>query len=190
MNLLKQPNRLPMLIAAGLVLIGIGATLYLALWNWGRLADLLGDGDTYTGSILAGQPAPDFRLETAKGGEFSLSDFRGYSVMLNFWATWCPPCRAELPLFQSRYEQHFPDLVVLAVNQGESEVEVGNYVNQLNTNFTVLLDPDYEVGALYQVVSLPTTFFIDPNGVVRAVYVGELSAPRLDDHLLLVGVSK
>ncbi len=118
--------------------------------------------------------APDFTLENMDGDKLSLSDFHGQVVMLNFWATWCPPCRREIPSMESIYQDFGKDgFVVLAVNEFEDPDHVFAYTGQLSVDptFPVLFDRDSTVSQLYGVKGLPTTVLIDKQGkmVYRAV---------------------
>jgi peroxiredoxin len=133
---------------------------------------------------LRGHPAPDFTLQTLDGGELSLSDLRGKAVVLNFWATWCPPCQAEMPELQAAYEAYAPGgLVVLGVNQAEDRATVQAFLDERNLTFPVALDSQYEASQLYQVNSLPTTFFIDRDGVIREIVIGQMNAALLKQQL-------
>ena len=112
-----------------------------------------------------GDLAPDFTLTTIDGGTLKLSDYHGSPVLLNFWATWCGPCREELPDIQAATEIYGPlGLVVLSVDQGESRRKVAPFVAEHGLTFPVALDTDGRVGDLYGVDSIPRTFFIKPGG--------------------------
>ena len=121
-----------------------------------------------------GHPAPDFTLPALDGDEVHLAELRGKPVILNFWATWCPPCRREMPALEVIWQQHKRgDVMVLGVDQGESVGIVSQYVRQnVGVTFPLLLDRRQDVGDLYLVRSLPTTFFIDAEGIIRAIRVG------------------
>jgi cytochrome c biogenesis protein CcmG/thiol:disulfide interchange protein DsbE len=121
----------------------------------------------------AGFAAPDFSLETREGGTISLSDLRGQAVLVNFWATWCPPCRAEMPAIQRVYEDYRDQgFTVLAVDVGEGDAQVAAFVDEQGLTFPILLDRDGGVSKRYQVRAMPSTFFIDRSGVVREVTLG------------------
>lgn len=95
--------------------------------------------------------------------------------MLNFWATWCPPCREEMPLLQQVYEEWIgkpPSVVVLTINMGESQAEVARYLQSQNLSLPVLLDIRQDVTEKYSITGIPTTFFIDADGVIRDIKIG------------------
>jgi peroxiredoxin len=117
--------------------------------------------------------APDFLLESLDGSEVRLSDYRGQPVVLNFWATWCAPCRKEIPQFVDAYERFRADgLVVIGVNLQEGKSIARGYVEDYGMQFPVAIDVDGEVGDAYRLLGLPVTYFIDGDGVVRGVYTG------------------
>lgn len=121
-------------------------------------------------------PAPDFTLSDLAGNPVRLSDLRGQVVLVNVWATWCPPCRAEMPILQAAYEQYRErGFIVLAINLREDARTVTQYMEQGGLAFPALLDSDGSVSDAYQARVLPSSFFIDKGGVVRAVYRGPLS---------------
>ncbi len=125
------------------------------------------------GSLKAGSKAPDFKLTSLDGRSVSLSGLRGKGVMLNFWATWCPPCRLEMPHLQAvSGELAAKGVVLLAVNIGENPALVKEFIKQYGYTFTVLLDMDYDVAGKYNVESIPVTYFIDKDGVIKDRIVG------------------
>jgi thiol-disulfide isomerase/thioredoxin len=169
--------------------IGLGGTVLLgagALWGLTRLA--FGNSPGNTPSIARGQGAPDFELQSVDGFSRKLSDYRGKAVMINFWASWCTPCKEEIPLLQAAYDQYSGSLVVLGVNAGESEAVVRNYLERVRMTFPVLLDIGDEVSYLYQVRAFPTTLFIDRDGVIKDLHVGLLSQSIMDRYLERLGI--
>jgi len=122
---------------------------------------------------LVGQPAPPLVLATMDGGSVDLEDLRGRVVVLDFWATWCPPCREEMPSME-RLHQEFKDqgLAVLAVNIQESPKQVVRFMKDFRLSFPALLDSDMKVTGLYQVRGLPSTYLVDRNGRVVGQAVG------------------
>lgn len=122
-----------------------------------------------------GFAAPDFTLETLEGEEITLSDLRGKAVVVNLWASWCPPCRAEMPALQAAYEaDHARGLEILAVNMTyqDREQDARNFVDDFGLTFTIPLDRDGTVARQYLLRALPSTFFIGPDGVIRKVVIG------------------
>ncbi len=120
-----------------------------------------------------GKLAPDFTLNGLDGQEVSLSDLRGKPVLLNFWATWCGPCRIEMPFLQEIYEKWTDkELVLLAVNLHEDPDKVREFVEGAGFSFPVLLTTGNEVPLSYNVRNIPATFFIDADGVIRDIKVG------------------
>ena len=119
--------------------------------------------------------APDFSLKTTSGETITLSDLRGQAVLLNFWASWCTPCRAEMPAMERTYqEKKSQDYIVLAVNSTNQDNpnDAINFAKEQNLTFPILFDPQGEVSKLYQVRALPTSFFIDRQGIIQEVVVG------------------
>ncbi len=120
-----------------------------------------------------GKLAPDFTLNDLDGQEVSLSGLRGKPVLLNFWATWCGPCRIEMPFLQKVYEKWTgKELVLLAVNLQEDPAKVREFVESAGYSFPVLLAAGNEVPLSYNVRGIPATFFIDVDGVIRDIKIG------------------
>ena len=122
-----------------------------------------------------GHLAPDFALNTLDGKKIRLSDLRGKKVVLiNFWATWCPPCRLEMPTMQQIYSEHGKRrLEILAVNiEPDAKEEIRDFVKELRLTFPILLDPDMAVTRKYRLFGLPVSLLVDREGVIRAKEVG------------------
>ena len=122
------------------------------------------------GGIEQGEEAPDFELETIEGETIRLSDLRGSKVLLNFWASWCGPCRKEMPEMQQFHEEHGDDIEILAVNLTNTEnkeTDVHKFLEENGFTFPVVLDRDMAVGETYMAVPLPTSYFIGTDGVVQ-----------------------
>lgn len=136
--------------------------------------------------LQLGVAAPDFTLTQIAGGETSLSEFRGRPVLVNFWATWCKPCRTEMPEIVSAYRAHRGDgLEVLAVNltDQESLKDVRKFVSEFDIPFSVLLDRKGTVRRLYGLRGVPTSVFIDSAGIVRMINPGPVSKRALERGL-------
>jgi cytochrome c biogenesis protein CcmG/thiol:disulfide interchange protein DsbE len=133
-------------------------------------------GPSGGGAPKIGQPAPDFALRALDGGVQRLSDYRGQVVFVNFWATWCPPCRDELPDIQAIYdEKKDQGLVVLEVNYQESDDEVRDYWDSQGLTMPVLLDSSGSVLDQYRLVGVPDSFFVDRDGILREMHLGAIS---------------
>jgi len=123
-----------------------------------------------------GSMAPDFELETLDGEKVKLSDYEGEKVLLNFWATWCPPCRSEMPDMQKFYEEE--DAVILGVNLTETEKSTSNvdeFLDEYGISFTILSDQNTVVSNIYKAQSLPTSYLINTDGTIHNVAVGPLN---------------
>ena len=118
-------------------------------------------------------PAPDFTLESRSGENLRLEDHRGEVVMLNFWASWCGPCRQEMPLMDELYSQ-YKDLgfTILAVNVDENREEAHRFLDKVPVNYPILYDPESSVSELYEVQAMPTTVMIDRDGNARYLHYG------------------
>ena len=141
-----------------------------------------------TGSVAAGKVASDFKLRDLGGHEVSLSSMRGKVVFLNLWATWCEPCRREMPSIEKLYEKLGKDksFVILAVSEdSDGSKAVAPYVKQSGYKFEVLLDPRNDVGEAYNVSGIPETFVIDRDGRIVAHHLGpyDWANPDIRDAL-------
>lgn len=153
-------------LAGGIVVIALLAVVYL----------ISGGGSAVTGQ--------DFSASTLDGQPVQLSDYRGQVVMLNFWATWCPPCRAEMPSIQSAYERHQDDgFVVLAVNNGETAAQIGPFAQSLGLAFPVVLDTSQRIQMQYDITGYPTSIFLSRSGEVFARHSGMISASQLETYI-------
>lgn len=130
---------------------------------------------------VVGAQAPDFTLPGLDGEPVRLSELRGQRVLLNFWATWCGPCRQEMPAIQARYNHG--DFAVLAVDFGETQAQVQGFIDEIGVDLPIVLDADGSVQELYRVRGYPTTFFIDAQGVIRFFHIGEMSTEDIDSYL-------
>lgn len=116
---------------------------------------------------MEGKIAPDFTLQSLQGKKISLSSYRGKIVILDFWATWCPPCRQELKIIQKLYDEYKDkDVIILCINSGENREKVENFIDENNYTFTVLLDNDGKVSEMYKVKGIPRVLLIDKKGVI------------------------
>jgi peroxiredoxin len=133
-----------------------------------------------------GSEAPDFTLQSLDGKEVKLSDLRGKPVMLNFWATWCPPCRQEIPTIRDAYkEKGESNYEVLGIATQSDRATVEAFAKELGINFPVLPDADNRVTSdLYHVLPIPTSFFIDKDGIIRYMHIGVVDRPTMEKWLV------
>ncbi|MGE7999130.1 peroxiredoxin family protein [Lysinibacillus sp. NPDC093190] len=141
-----------------------------------------------------GDTPPDFTLTGLDGKDVTLSELRGKKVVLNFWATWCPPCKAEMPHMQNYYEQSAKkdNVEIIAVNLTQAERDVTDdakvdsvmtFRDSFNLTFPILLDPKNSAGLAYQILTIPTTYFIDSNGYIRRAIKGPMNAEMLKNYV-------
>jgi thiol-disulfide isomerase/thioredoxin len=144
--------------------------------------------------LRKGDIPPDFTLTSLDGEDITLSDLRGKKVVLNFWATWCPPCKAEMPHMQSFYDEYAKEknVEIIAVNLTDAERDVTadakvdtvmTFRDSFELTFPILLDPDNEAGLNYQVITIPTTYFIDSNGYIQRAIRGPMDVDMLNDYV-------
>ena len=131
-------------------------------------------------AALAGEPAPSFSVPRLGGGYGALDTYGGRIVVLNLWATWCPPCRAEMPDLQRLYENYRSrDVVVLGVDQGESGTTAAAFAQSLGIRYPILIDQQQQYGRVYAALGMPTTIVIDRNGIVVRGFDGALSYDQM-----------
>ncbi len=178
-------RKLMPLLGGILLGLGVGIVIFFGFLKENeslKVSDLTRGSEPLPVSSLDA-PAPDFELVSLSGETFQLEDYRGKPVLLNFWATWCAPCRLEMPAFQSRYEEHAGELAIVAVNNAESPSDVQAFVDELGLTFDILLDPDAAVQRLYLVRGYPTSFLLDADGIIRVQHVGLMTEDQLDGYL-------
>jgi peroxiredoxin len=163
--------------------------------NWKYIAAVLlilavmmaacsGPGSAAPQGISVGNRARDFTLESLDGGKVSLSDYKDQVVLVNLWATWCPPCRAEIPDLEAAYRAHRDEgFVVLGVNVEESVQAIEPFVTNLDMTYPVLLDERGQVMNDYRALGLPMSLLVDREGVIQERHVGILTASQLERYL-------
>lgn len=126
-------------------------------------------------------PAPELILQDLSGKQVSLINYRGSVVLVNLWATWCPPCREEMPTLQTFYEKYSQDgFVLIAIDQEETLDVVQPFVDEFGLTFPVWLDENYEAQRKFNTMNLPSSYVIDREGVVRLMWIGGISKRNLE----------
>jgi thiol-disulfide isomerase/thioredoxin len=173
-NQRRQEQIRNILLAAGSVLI-IASILFASL------------SKSVTHNVIPariGSALGDFSLSDVKGNTVHLSDYKGKTVLINAWATWCPPCKAEMPLLNRYYQSHAQDgFILLAVNAGDSQNEAASFANQKGLAFPVLLDPGTQLLGRLGINSFPTSILIGRDGVVKTIHVGMFTPESIEAEL-------
>ena len=136
----------------------------------------------------SGQKFPDFTLESLDGEKITLSELANQPIVINFWATWCDPCKEEMPLFEAVYSEN-SGIVVLGINYNEPANIIRRFVQERGITFPILLDADGKLAERFQVFGFPTTYFIDRDGILRGIYVGQLNEQLILSYLEEIGAA-
>jgi len=173
------PRKTFPLILLGLGLILITTSIYFILRNGSPQTDLA------TVPVKVDFPAPELTLSDLHGVSHSLVDYRGQVVLVNLWATWCPPCKEEMPTLQAFYNKHKEEgFVIIAINDGDPTADVLQFAKDYELTFPIWLDPTYiATEQAFKTLNLPTSFVIDRNGTIQLTWVGGISSRMLDKHV-------
>jgi len=135
--------------------------------------------------VQADFSAPDVTLTDTRGESHSLGDYRGQVVLVNLWATWCPPCKAEMPTLQAYYDKYKKDgFTIIAINDGDPTADVLQFEKDYQLSFPIWLDPEYyATEKAFKTLNLPSSFLIDRAGTVRLMWVGAISRDTLDEYI-------
>lgn len=182
--------------------LGLLAVILGGLWYWDSRGDGGGANDPYgvvelpearnpTGRSPApeiGLAGPDFVLERPGGGTLRLSDLQGQPIILNFWATWCPPCRAEMPELVAAYTQYRDQgLEIVGVNLQETNDKVLSFAEEFGIEFSLVIDRDGELTDIWRlggpIDGIPTSYFLDETGVIRSLFYGPMTEDILEERL-------
>lgn len=162
-----------LVLGGGLLLIALIVALSLP-----------GKGTKISGPARTGQPMPNFSLTDLDGNPVQVNDFLGHPLLINAWATWCPPCRAEMPDLHAYYLQHQAEgFVMLAINAGETQSPVEEFIAQMGFTFPVLLDPGKSTLNQLGINSFPTSIIVNRDGVIDQIHTGMLTAAMLDEKV-------
>ena len=182
----RKMGRRKTLIVGMVILINVGLLAFL-------LTQLLTPATTPASDPIVGHPAPGFSLAALRppGGKstLSLSDFKGAAIVLNFWASWCAPCKEELPLLESTWKQmqaQGKDIIFVGIDYQESSSAATGFLQQNSVTYPAALDASGSVASHYGITSLPDTFFINRNGIVVSKELREITAQVLASNLKLI----
>jgi thiol-disulfide isomerase/thioredoxin len=168
------------LIGAGLLLIGF-VSLFSLLKTFPSRSEVIANGVV---PVDVNFPAPDLVLQDLKGSPVSLADYRGKTVLVNNWATWCPPCRAEMPTLQSYYQDHrHQDFILVAIESGDPVEQVVEFANQLNLSFPIWIDLEMKAIQEFRNQALPNSYLIDKFGTVILAWSGATSRDNLEKYI-------
>lgn len=138
-----------------------------------------------------GEQAPNFELQALSGKQVKLSDFKGKGILLNFWGSWCEPCKQEMPYLNAVYKQHMKGIAIIGVNIGESKLAVDNFTSRNNISFPILLDSEKNVTSAYNIGPIPTTYLISPSGKIVKVLTSQMPDPGfIEKQLKLIQPKK
>lgn len=176
----SSPARFYAMLMMGTGLIALGVMLFLLLRN----AVPVAESKFSTIPVEVDYAAPELGLQDLSGKPVSLRDYAGSVALVNLWATWCPPCKEEMPALQSFYEKHRAEgFVLLGVNQEETAEVVEPFVADYGLTFPIWLDENYLAQRVFNTFSLPSSFVIDREGRVRLTWVGGVSEEFLEKYV-------
>lgn len=175
-------GRIMALVMIGLGFLALGIAFLLL-----RNQDEVSTGSSIDFSTVPAKvdfPAPDLSFIDLGTDPVSLSDYRGSVVLVNLWATWCPPCREEMPTLQAFYEEYKSEgFVLIAIDQGETLPQVLPFVKELKLTFPIWLDYTSDAGRAFETMNLPSSYVIDRTGQVRLMWIGGISKKNLEKYV-------
>src|SRR5215203_6401949 len=183
MEISKKNNAIPfILLGLGLILIA-GSVYYLLQAK--DTATLVATAELSAVPVKVDFLAPELTLTDMQNTPTSLADYRGQVVLVNLWATWCPPCKEEMPALESFYNKHKQDgFVIVAINDGDPKADVLQFVKDYGLTFPVWLDPTYiATEQAFKTLNLPSSFVIDRSGTIQLQWVGGISRAMLDKYV-------
>jgi len=139
---------------------------------------------------VVGKEMPELVLENLDSEAVDITALFGKPLIINFWATWCPPCKEEMPLLQDFSQTNQQSTTVIGINAMEFKTVVKEYVQANKITFTILLDSDGQVQEAYRILGLPTTYFVDKDGILRAQHIGILNIELLDKYGKMIGLQQ
>lgn len=179
----KSSSSSMVILGAVLILVGLAAWMLWPRQDVGEAASAV--PGSLTVPVAVNYPAPELTLTDVNGKEHTLAAYRGWVVLVNLWATWCPPCKAEMPTLNTYYKDHAAQgFTILAVNDGDAAGDVAAFAQSYGLSFPVLVDPTYiATQQAFKTRSLPSSFVIDGEGIVRLRWVGEIDRATLEEYV-------
>lgn len=175
------PGRLMALMMIGFGFLALGIS-FLILTDQSTSAASTGDFSTVP--VQMDFPAPELNLTTLGGDPVSLADYLGNVVLVNLWATWCPPCREEMPTLEAFYEKYKSEgFILIGINQGETLPQVNPFATEFKLTFPIWLDTGSEAGRVFETMNLPSSYVIDRAGRVRLMWIGGISKKNLEKYV-------
>jgi thiol-disulfide isomerase/thioredoxin len=182
----RRSNNLIPLILVGVGLIVLGATAMIFLPRAGAASTPASPADLSVVPVNVNFPAPALELADLQGNPASLKDYQGQVVLVNLWATWCPPCKAEMPTLNAFYQDYRDKgFTIVAINDGDPAEDVAQFVKNYGLTFSVWLDPTYKATEqAFKTRNLPSSYVIDRTGTVRLMWVGEITREKLEQYVV------
>ena len=178
------------LVLLGLV-VGAGIGAYLLILGGYLQLDWI---DQFSGNssgelIKVDKPVPDFEFVSLSGETVHLDELKGKPILVNFWATWCAPCKLEMPAIQAYADKYTDKLVVLPINADDDPAAIQKFIDELGLTMPVYVDKGGRVENLFHILGLPTTYFIDQEGNLKIQHVGVMTEAQLHSYLVELGVA-
>ena len=181
---LMEFSRLQRIILWIVAVASLVTAIFLLLWaGLPERSDFIGfevEGAGYVAPAI-GETAPPIDAEMLSGSHFHLDDLRGESVIINFWATWCAPCRIEMPELEALHEE--TGIPVMGINIGEPREAIVRWVDEFQLSFDILLDPQQTIYRQYRVIGQPATFVVNPDGIITHIFFGTTSFDTLQSAI-------
>jgi len=184
----KQKSPLPLiLIGIGLIVIAVAFVILSPKSGEKAAAETAASAPAQIPASIPGEvsfPAPELTLADVQGQTVSLADYRGQWVLVNNWATWCPPCRAEMPELNAFYEAHKDEgFVLIGISSGDTQVQIEEFVREFGLSFPMWQDPTSASLRAFRMEYLPSSFVIDPSGTVRLAWTGAINTETLETYV-------
>ena len=182
----RNPQILAMLfIGGGLIVLSLAALLILTNTEDTAASERNAAGGIPSAIPVAVEfPAPEIQLVDLKGSPVSLADFKGQVVLVNNWAIWCPPCKAEMPVLQDYYNENRQyDFTIIGIEAGEPPADVAAFVDEYQLSFPIWPDPQQQAMRAFQAFSLPNSYVLDRSGIVRLAWTGAISKEMLETYI-------